>query len=129
MTPRGRDAIGDDDYDDREGRKAMKTSRTLKLDNATLDRKVIALRARLGATRGLLRELAARPDPSATIPTNGGDPSRFVSLVVQNRGGFGVLYALDASGQLWERHTVFDQTSKAITEEWWTKCGMNRRQA
>lgn len=105
----------------------MRTSRTLKLDNAALEKKVMQLRARLGATRGLLREREQARTFVDFPPPATGDPDRFVQLVVQNRGGFGVLYALDASGQLWERHTVFDSTSKAVVEEWWTACGMDRR--
>lgn len=53
--------------------------------------------------------------------------SRFVALAVQNRGGFGVLCALDASGLIWERHTVYDSATKSISDEWWEPIGMERR--
>jgi Mg-chelatase subunit ChlD len=100
------------------------SSRTLKLDNAKLERKVVALRARLGATRSTMKEL--QQQPWVVGATAAGEPDRFVQLVVQPRAGFGVLFALDASGQVWERRTVFDQTTKQTTEEWWEAIGMQK---
>jgi hypothetical protein len=38
-----------------------------------------------------------------------------------------VTQALDGNGQVWELHTVLDQSTKQVTEQYWTPLGMERR--
>jgi len=95
-----------------------------------------AKRARKSATvRALERTLRAMERfIGATVidakpPQANGSPPRFIQCWTQQRGAFGVLHALDADGQVWELHSVIDQTSKQVTEQWWTPIKMERRKA
>jgi hypothetical protein len=55
------------------------------------------------------------------------DPERFIACWAASRGGAVITQALDASGQVWERHVDFDKEAGKVTAEWWEKVGMERR--
>ena len=91
-------------------------------------RKSATVRALERTLRMMERVISAPAEIDAKpVPTNG--PPRFIQCWTQQRGAFGVLHALDADGQVWELHSVIDQTSKQVTEQWWTPIKMERRKA
>lgn len=57
--------------------------------------------------------------------------ARFVQLVSLKRGYAEVMGALDADGNVWERHVTFGPKEGGqrapITDEWWEKVRMDRR--
>lgn len=87
-------------------------------------------------TRGMRHALAKLPTDEApeihAAPFGGGDPKRFVQIVGVQRGYSAFLHALDASGQVWELHTLFGpkeqgEKSGPIVDQWWSRVAMDRR--
>ena len=72
-------------------------------------------------TNALIKNITATATP--LVP----DAARFIQCFVQTRGPYGVLHALDGTGQVWELHTVMDGATKKVTEQFWTPLGMERR--
>lgn len=94
----------------------------------TTEREKLALaRAQL---RAFGRAFKAMPPPEwgSTIEADAraGQP-RFVQVFTMQRGYYHALGALDALGQLWERHQTVDKANKVVTKEWWEKMPMERR--
>lgn len=55
------------------------------------------------------------------------DPVPFVQIFTMQRGYYHALGALDAAGQLWERHQTVDKAAKVVTDEWWEPMPVERR--
>lgn len=52
-------------------------------------------------------------------------PETFVQLVAG--GGYNILYALDASGQVWKFRHAYDKETKQTSDERWVPVSMERR--
>ena len=75
----------------------------------------------LNAVSRLLRNL----EHAHTTVTISEHPPRFITCWAVH--GRPVTQALDASGQVWELHTVMDGATKTVSEQFWTRIGMERR--
>lgn len=80
---------------------------------------VRALARQLALVEHLTRRVA---EGTVTIDN---DRQRFVQCWAVS--GRPVTQALDGNGQVWELHTVLDQSTKQVTEQYWTPLGMERR--
>lgn len=78
-------------------------------------------RAALRITRSAIRALPGLM-ARETVPEG---PPRFIALIVQPRGGFGAIHALDSVGDVWEY--ILDREGQVTKAAYWKKLTMERR--
>ena len=55
---------------------------------------------------------------------------KYVQIVSVQRGFSGVLFALEDTGQVWERKVILEgpKGEQIVKDSWWQKVGMDRRE-